>query len=761
MSDLLNFLSGMGGGYIKGADLMSKRKQAIETAKLNNAIRQNTLNQQAETNDIGTYQKLVEGYDRSVKEAGDGISDAITPGDQAAIAKNYAPIVKSKFEALNHFSKTSKFIQARGFQSPALPRWVDDPDNYSGFASGGMNMKPADWAGWADNLGKFQLPQETVLNSYVSQLAGMTGGNFNPKQIDTLMMQYPLHAKHIGLLPEVRKRLLAMAPVQSLSDAPSSTLAPATSAAPATALTAMGNQSPAPLNSFKLPPMELIGGGQFDPSTPRTMPPVDQDFGLRNNFGLPVKQTFDTLSFADRLKAIGRPNTNQSNVQSTEVASQNTGMGQPPTGMGQPPTGRGLQNNSSNYNLEGTGVGAMTGEYNNLGGYTVPAKPPAKPVRKTQDELEADAIRGFTTSAEAAAASSRKFVKGTLNPDKLDTRAEPVLSLIQQGREEFNKMPQVQFKTERDFKIDDEGFPRTLPDSMKLAEAHNKLQTDIQGAWSARQTAIKGLVEMADKGVRLPGDLKKTDLDIMDKAIDVAIKDMTTTATVKKSLAEAHTAVVTAVWTAAKIKADIDNGTSNAASAATNARVNEARVALEAATKPIEELSEIRQNKVNGIKAELSSYTNENTNNDIAVGTSTRAIASYQVSDPAVKDAVNKWADHINTYGINAVLKVEDKEKEDQLWSAIPSNADFNLLGRHRTNLKEKARLREAVAGARNRLTESTGELDKLIQVLDKVQKSGSDLRERQQIQRAVTIKNLKSDAVAAAAAKKKSQQKK
>jgi hypothetical protein len=242
----------------------------------------------------------------------------------------------------------------------------------------------------------------------------------------------------------------------------------------------------------------------------------------------------------------------------------------------------------------------------------------------------------------------------------------------------------------------------------------------------------------------------------MDKAIDVAIKDMTTTATVKKSLAEAHTAVVTAVWTAAKIKADIDNGTSNAASTATNARVNEARAALEAATKPIEELSKIRQNKVNGIKAEVNSYVNEQTNNSIAAGASTRAITNYQMADPAVKNAVTNWANHINRYGIDPVLKDEDEVKEKELWDRIPDGAPFNILSEHRTLLRDKARLREAVAGARNRLTESTKELDNLIQVLDKVQKSGSDLRERQQIQRAETIKNLKSDAAAEAAKKKK-----
>ena len=748
MSDFLNFLAGLGGGYIKGADLSSKRKQALETAKLNNAIRQNTLNQQAEQNDLTTYQRLVDSYDKSIKDANEGINAALTPNDQANIAFGYAPGIKSKFDDINRFAKSSRHVQARGFGSPSLPAWVENPSNYSGFASGAMLPKPSDWNSWSTGLSKFTRSPADLTKAYVSRYSSMLRGNFDPKQIDTVLNQFPVDPKHDNLRDSIKGSLLSMAP----APAQSVTAAPATQ----TPTPGLPNaQPPSVQDNFNVGAMTLVDGRRFNPA-----PPVNPGFSLGDSF-ITRGQVDPSMggplvdgpiigrgqSFAEKLKALGSQTSNQAIPPDDGMTQQSAGGMVPPQQTSQIGAGE--------YGLTGSGIGAMTGEYSGLGGYTVPAEPP---VKKTQEQIEAEAYAKYDTAAQRGKDSAFKFVAQQTGPriDKKtgepipDPRVTDVNNMIQKASEEFNRRPQIKFKDVSEFMKDEFGFDRTSDEAIKLADAYNGTQRDLEKSWADRQVAVKGLVDMVTAGIKLPGELKKIDLENMDKVIDIAIKDMMTAPNLKKALAEAQTAVVNSVWAAAKIKADIEQGNLTANAAVTNAETSRLKVQLDGASEPLKELSSIRKDRVNAIKGNLSSYTNELTNVDIAGQATGRTIETLTFKDAAVTRAVNDWAKKVNTFGKTPITSAEDVAEEDRLFRLIPANAQhMTTLTQHRTNMTRKKDLVRTIDRTRHDLNEATNELGLIDQAYEKIKRAGITLLDYQMGNREATEKAVKSDKAA------------
>jgi len=206
MSDLLNFLSGLGGGYVKGAELMSKRKQALETAKLNNAIRQSQIEQTQANNDITNYRGLSDAYEKSVQDAIKEIGLSATPEDQVRNARNFAQNILSKHGTLTSFAKSSKHIANRGIQVPQLPSWVSDPDSVtSGFATGNMLPKVDSWFKFTDGMAGFEIPREQVIANYIGGYLPLIGKNPTQQQIESVLSQYPVNAKHYSVVPEIKQ----------------------------------------------------------------------------------------------------------------------------------------------------------------------------------------------------------------------------------------------------------------------------------------------------------------------------------------------------------------------------------------------------------------------------------------------------------------------------------------------------------------------------------------------------------------------------
>jgi hypothetical protein len=721
MSDLLNFLSGMGGGYVKGADLMSKRKQALEIAKSNAEIRKAAQQQVADQNDMSNYEQAVTAYSDTLGKADKAISELTLPEDRRIAAANQRDKVLFAHSRLVT-AAGAPGVKKRGQMAPPdsiLPGWVRDP-NSPYIPGGSFTPDNKGWQEFSDGLASFGTysPAE-ITNAYAERYLGIIGNSANPNTISDIMARYPVHPSYGSLRGGIENVLLQQVNKNRASQglAPFTPGSSPTSVAPGPQIESPGlAPSNTSNNSFQLGPQIGLMGRRYTPVAPigglaaigGPAPAATAATGM----GGPAATAATGMGGA---AATG--GTTGMGGPAAPAATAATGMGGAaavggvplPAGMGGPAataqtrptdqvTGRLLSpgavkpDDGSTFNL-GQTTDFMSGNFIrpetlNTAYGAMQKRIGAKPLVYTpvkQSPVAPSAPGKNLTPAQQEAADARQVVAST-NPNpaiqnataNVDAQTADVPGLTDQVREItteafnlFKSTPTPKIYTAKDFTTNEYGFKVDLKTAGTLAKDANEAETKLQGIYKDRISTLQALQGMARNDVLLPGELKKQTFDVLTSKLTAIEKSAMLPTNLRTALAEGHTALVKAIYAAKEAESVITARENTSAIGFGNLSLSREKFTVDKLTKPIGDLVDISTKTLGKLNSSVNATNERITANNIKQNGAKSGIGLIYQAGTEGDVLLKSWLGTINKFEGQEAFDPDDEASEKQAYTAL------------------------------------------------------------------------------------------
>jgi hypothetical protein len=710
MSDLLNFLSGMGGGYVKGADLMSKRKQALEIAKSNAEIRKAAQQQVADQNDMSNYEQAVTAYSDTLGKADKAISELTLPEDRRIAAANQRDKVLFAHSRLVT-AAGAPGVKKRGQMAPPdsiLPGWVRDP-NSPYIPGGSFTPDNKGWQEFSDGLASFGTysPAE-ITNAYAERYLGIIGNSANPNTISDIMTRYPVHPSYGSLRGGIENVLLQQVNKNRASQG-----------------LARFTPGSSPTSVAPGPQIQSPGGVNFDPMAPRAtqLAPSNtsnNSFQLGPQNGL-MGRRYTPVAPIGGLAAIDAPDPAAMGGPAAGMggpaATAATGMGGAaavggvplPAGMGGPAasaqtrpvdqvTGR-LSSpgavkpaDGSTFNL-GQTTDFMSGNFIrpetlNTAYGAMQKRVGGKPLVYTpvkQSPVAPSAPGNKLTPAQQEAADAKAVVAST-NPNpaiqnataNVDAQTADVPGLTDQVRgittEAFNlfkSTPTPKIYTAKDFTTNEYGFKVDLKTAGTLAKDANEAETKLQGIYKDRISTLQALQGMARNDVLLPGELKKQTFDVLTSKLTAIEKSAMLPTNLRTALAEGHTALVKAIYAAKEAESVITARENTSAIGFGNLSLSREKFTVDKLTKPIGDLVDISTKTIGKLNSSVNATNERITANNIKQNGAKSGIGLIYQAGTEGDVLLKSWLGTINKFEGQEAFDPDDEASEKQAYTAL------------------------------------------------------------------------------------------
>lgn len=738
MSDFLNFLTGLGGGYIRAADLASKRKQALETAKINAAIRQAQLQATTDNNDLQFYGQSAKDYKDALDKADEAISKWDLPQDREAEAARQRQKIGFYHDRLMT-SMQAPGVKRRGLSAPPdglLPDWVKNPN--SKYIPGGANVpKPGDWLTTNTQYAGLPLSEKEIIDSYVTRYAPALRTANDPAVVDQVMGMLPIHPSHAPFAGRIKNTLLGMVGANKLGvlgNVQQPAPGPITSGAGINVDTISGTTTPGRLGpSVDNNAAGLIGPANAGVTIPALRPtgvpaptginvPAPADMGVSAPTGMGT-QGGTTVGVGAGSASLQGDTSNLGAMQGTKPSYASSPFA--PKGVRNLVTGAFI--NPANLIPE---YGQMLSKYGNQ-----ISKPsvavPTKPLTQ-EDKTAASLAQQSDPSARISEASS--VVNAGINDARGRTAGavSDIADISKKAFTLFESMPdKVKVWTPNDFKTYESGQYRDVKEQLDMARFYNENEKTISGLIKDKVEVLGKLHAMRTADAKLPGELDKQAIDTISARIDAISKSALLGPEIRLKVAEAHTAYVKAIYAVADITSEI--ASREAGTNATKRRIalEELKHRTEDAVGPLKTVIAMSQDKIKTHKGLINTYEQRNQNHTITMNTASGKIQLIFGQGQQTDTALQNWLKSIEGMDLKDHFDSVQGAAEENAFKILQANlnpADLAAVQQYRTAVMDKVITNQRIANETEKLTNEQGRLDEVGTLVRDIYNAGLNL---------------------------------